>query len=78
VSEFNLEKEVQKATEDWKMKHSAACPGGVKDGIYTQEFKYHWGSEWYAFENTNSGFLSGPKGRGKTEEEAIQDLKDQL
>ena len=80
-------KEIEKALDQWRfahnlepqVRHSAACPGGVnKEGIYTQEFKYHWGSEWVAFENTNSGLFDGPRGRGRTEQEAIEDLKDQL
>ena len=74
--EFDLAKEIYKATEDWKMEHSAACPGGVKDGIYTQEFRYHWGSNWVAI--NERAFGDSPIGRGRTEQEAIDDLKEKL
>ena len=78
-------KEIEKATDQWRfahnvepqVKHSLACPGGVKEGIYTQEFKYHWGSSWVAMDEKQR-FPQDIVGRGRTEQEAIEDLKGQL
>jgi hypothetical protein len=63
--------EIDRVTKE--LYHSSSMPGGVKDGIYTQERRYQSGFvEWVAFEDDK--WPDGPIGRGRTEAEAIEDL----
>ena len=62
--------EIDKATEDWKLAH------GIRN-LYTHRKRYQSGfREWIAFDDDK--WPDGPVGHGRTEEEAIEDLRDQL
>jgi hypothetical protein len=71
---FDLAKAVQDATQSWKLAHGI---GGVTvmNGrrIYTASRRYRSGIiEWIAFDDDK--YPDGPRGRGRTEQEAVDDL----
>jgi hypothetical protein len=71
---FDLAQAVQEATQNWKLAHNI---GGVTviDGqrIYTTSRRYQSGFvEWIAFDDDR--YPDGPRGRGRTEQEAVDDL----
>ena len=46
--------------------------------ILTNVKRRHWGDSWYAVDYDTHYYSDDPKGQGRTEQEAIEDLKEQL
>ena len=78
---FDLKTAVQEATDQWKVLNMKVSPGGISEveglKIYTQRTVYtsgivSWKATW------EDSYGDSPVGVGRTEEEAIDDLKEKL